>query len=117
MEREKQLAEIDKEEAGKEDIPPESDNTQSDNTQEDKSYYNTNSLKARGWTDEMIKDLLGDADTKQCGRMRSKSLYLDSRVEAVEKTKEFTDWKTKNKAKETQSNKTQSGKSKTKKKA
>ncbi len=59
-------------------------------------YYTKNGLKTNGWTEAMIKDLLGEADLyypQQCGRMRPRYYYLASKVEAIEKTKAFEERK------------------------
>jgi hypothetical protein len=62
----------------------------------DKLYYTKNALKWRGWTDAMIRDWLGQADLwrePSCGFMTYQYFYLDSRVEAIEKTKAFKERK------------------------
>ena len=70
--------------------------------EEKKLYYNKSGLKARGWTDAMIRDLLGDIEIKQgltCSagqqHFNYQYYYLDTAVEAIEKTKAFKDRKRK----------------------
>ncbi|MDQ4122178.1 MAG: helix-turn-helix domain-containing protein [Acidobacteriota bacterium] len=67
-----------------------------DDTSGEKEYYSKTALKRTGWTDAKIKDLLGEPDLhhpQECGRMLPRYYYLDSRVDAIEKTKEFKEWK------------------------
>lgn len=59
-------------------------------------YYSKSAVKARGWTEAMIRDLLGQADIYRepcCGFMTYQYWYLDSRVEAIEKTSAFQERK------------------------
>lgn len=62
----------------------------------EKLYYTKNALKSRGWTEAMIRDWLGGADLwrePSCGFMTYQYFYLDSNVEAIEKTKKFKERK------------------------
>ncbi|MFI8288779.1 hypothetical protein ACIGBL_06505 [Streptomyces sp. NPDC085614] len=58
------------------------------------AYVTLDGLRERGWTDAMVRDLLGEADVQ--GRdprrwsLAPVRLYRVSRVEAVEQTPEFT---------------------------
>ncbi len=53
-------------------------------------YYTRHKLKTRGWITVMIESLLGKPDfTKVRGGKNPQELYLVSRVEAMEKTKDF----------------------------
>ncbi|TXS16086.1 hypothetical protein EAO71_34325 [Streptomyces sp. ms191] len=58
------------------------------------AYVTLDGLRERGWTDAMVRDLLGEADVQ--GRdprrwsLAPVRLYRVSRVEAVERTPEFT---------------------------
>lgn len=63
--------------------------------QGEKFYYTKSRLKERGWTDAKIKDLLGEADIhqrRQFGRMIPRYYYEVTKIEAIEKTKEFEEW-------------------------
>jgi hypothetical protein len=69
---------------------------------DEKLYYNKSKLKARGWTDAMIRDLLADVELKRapsCAAGMSgfnfQYYYEDKKVEAIEKTKAFRERKRK----------------------
>ena len=69
---------------------------------DEKLYYTKNALKARGWTDAMIRDLLADVEIKDgltCSAgtpgFNFKYYYEDKKVEAIEKTKAFKERKRK----------------------
>ncbi len=77
----------------------ESKSIQSSNTSDNESqdadnklYYSRYKLKGRGWTTHMIDFFLGKPDINGINGLRRKILYLDTRVEAIEKTKEFQEW-------------------------
>ncbi len=68
---------------------------------DNKFYYNKNGLKARGWRDAMIRDLLADIEIKggrifkDWGRqgLQTEYHYEAAKVEAIEKTKAFKERK------------------------
>ncbi len=71
--------------------------------QDKKNYYNKSDLKARGWTDAMIRDFASNAElsTTPPGRWQRprmhEYLYDIKQVVGIEKTKEFKDRKPKKK--------------------
>lgn len=70
--------------------------------QDKKTYYQRTDLKARGWTDTMIRDFASPAELDAIpGAGRRKTLgqyYYDIKwIEAIEKDKEFKDRRPKKK--------------------
>ena len=77
--------------------PPEQDYIQ-DSIVEKSDYYVMSDVKARGWTDAMIRDFLGTPDKLKDSRKYRGTvykLYLKKRVEEAEKLEDFIAWKTK----------------------
>lgn len=64
-------------------------------------FYNKSEVLARGWTETSIKNFLGRPDRRgknRKGRSGKVSLYFKDRVEAMEKTDRFKEWKVKSQA-------------------
>jgi len=82
--------------------------TQIQESEREKLYYSKSGLKARGWTDAMIRDLLADIEIKygpSCAAghpgFNFQYRYEDAKVEAIEKTKAFKERKERRRAKST----------------